>query len=103
MRERGCSCVGQGSTVRAAGSGRGRPTGPSRGRTTTPLSSVPSATLMPAAIFTCAAALPCCPTALPCSWETYLYITRGLFERHKPIFSLMMALKFAVRWDTGGP
>lgn len=53
----------------------------------------------------CNVHLLCCPALLPailpCSWETYLYVARGLFERHKPIFSLMMSLKFAVRWETG--
>lgn len=52
------------------------------------------------------------PTPL-CSYEIYLYIQRGLFERHKLIFALMLANKIlvggwapvgsrAVVWASGG-
>lgn len=27
------------------------------------------------------------------TYETYLFISRGLFERHKLVFSLMLAIK----------
>ena len=36
------------------------------------------------------------------TYEVYLYVQRGLFERHKLVFALMLATKVLVRGRAGG-
>lgn len=45
--------------------------------------------------------LPAPPFPMRCSYEIYLYFQRGLFERHKLIFSLMLANKVLVSCTQG--